>query len=187
MSIEMVSLIITVALAFIGYLVTYLNNIRLSQRAERLARVNRQLGDLYGPLFALSQASNRAWLAFRTVYRPDIAFFGEGAPPTKEELKAWRLWMKTVFMPNNSKMYELVLSKSDLLIESEMPACLLDLCAHVTAYETVLKRWEDNDFSEHTSLIDYPTEEIITYTQRSFEMLKAEQAKLIGKKSQLSN
>ncbi len=90
--------------------------------------------------------------------------------------------MKTVFMPNNTKMYELVLSKSDLLIESRMPDGLLDLCAHVAAYQTVLKRWEENDFSEHLSLIEYPREGVIEYAQTSFEALKAEQAYLLGKK-----
>lgn len=182
MNIEIGSLMITVVLAFIGYLVTYLNNIHLSQRSERLGRVNRQLGELYGPLFGVSQASDRAWLAFRTKYRPGQAFFGQGQPPNEDELQAWRLWMKTVFMPNNTKMYELILSKSDLLIEPRMPGGLLDLCAHVAAYQTVLKRWEDNDFSEHLSLIQYPQQAVIEYAQTSFEALKAEQAKLLGKK-----
>jgi hypothetical protein len=182
MSQDTITLIITVMLAFSGYLVTYLNNIRLSQRAERLERVNRQLGELYGPLFALSQASDRAWQAFRRKYRPGRTYFGEGTPPNDEELKVWRLWMNTVFMPNNLRMYELLLSKSDLLIESEMPKCLLDFCAHVTAYQTVLRKWENNDFSEHTSLIDYPTQELIEYIRKSYVALKAEQGKLIGKK-----
>ena len=182
MSKDFAPLIVTVVLAFIGYLVTYLNNIRLSQRTERLARVNRQLGELYGPLFALSEASDRAWQAFRQRYRPGSSYFVEGSPPTEEELKVWRLWMTTVFMPNNLRMYELILSKSDLLIESDMPPCLLDLCAHITAYQTVMKRWESDDFSEHTSLINHPTQQVIEYAREAFGALKAEQARLIGKK-----
>jgi hypothetical protein len=182
MSENTVTLIITVILAFSGYLITYLNNIRLSQRTERLARVNRQLAELYGPLFALSQASDRAWQAFRRKYRPGRTYFGQGTPPNDEELEAWRLWMNTVFMPNNLRMYELLLSKSDLLIESETPKCLLDFYAHVTAYQTVIKKWENNDFSEHTSLIDYPNQELIEYIRKSYVELKAEQSQLIGKK-----
>ena len=65
MNIDIASLIATIILAFIGYLVTYLNNLKLSQRTERLERINRQLGELYGPLFALTQSSDRAWKAFR--------------------------------------------------------------------------------------------------------------------------
>jgi len=175
------TLIITITLALLGYLITYINNIRLSQRAERLQRVNRQLAELYGQLFALSQASDKAWQAFRRKYRPGIAYFGEGKPATDDELKAWRLWMSTVFMPNNLRMYELVLSKSDLLIESEMPQCLLEFCAHVTAYQTVIKKWENNDFSEHTSSIEYPTQELLKYISKSYAALKTEQKRLLGK------
>jgi len=183
MNIDIASLIITIVLAFIGYLVTYLNNLRLSQRTERLERINRQLGELYGPLFALTQSSDRAWKAFREKHRPGQAYFGEGEPPSEEDLKVWRLWMSTVFMPINLRMYELVLSKSDLLIESQMPQCLLDMCAHVTAYQTVARKWENKDFSEHTSLIGYPSQELMIYTTQSFVTLKAEQERLIRQKS----
>jgi len=179
-----VTTVITISLAFLSYLVTYLNNLRLSQRKEHLERVNRQLGDLYGPLFALAHASDIAWRAFRSKYRPGRAYFGEGKPPTDEELEAWRLWMATIFMPNNLRMYEAILSKADLLIEPEMPVCLLDLCAHVTAYQVVVKRWENNDYSEYTSLVDYPTKPILEYTRQSFQKLKTEQEKLIGTKKE---
>ncbi len=32
-----------------------------------------------------------------------------------------------------------------------------------------LKKWENNDFSEHTSLIDYPGRELLDYSHRSFQ------------------
>ncbi|MFH8340422.1 hypothetical protein [Streptomyces sp. AM6-12] len=60
----MVAGVVTIGLAFVGCVVTYLNGLRLSQREERLARVNRQLSDLYGPLFALTEASTRIFDAF---------------------------------------------------------------------------------------------------------------------------
>ena len=72
------STLLTVFLAFIGYLITYLNNLRLSQRKERLERVNRQLGELYGPLFSLTQASDKAYLAFRNKYRSEYPSFFQG-------------------------------------------------------------------------------------------------------------
>jgi hypothetical protein len=78
-------------------------------------------------------------------------------------------------------MYELVLAKADLLIESTMPKCLLELCAHIAAYQAVMKRWERNDFSEYTPLIAFPSE-VEEYARESFQALKAEQAKLMGKK-----
>ncbi|MFD6276642.1 hypothetical protein ACFWFI_13875 [Streptomyces sp. NPDC060209] len=39
----MITVVVTITLAFVGYAATYLNGMRLSQRQERLARLNRQL------------------------------------------------------------------------------------------------------------------------------------------------
>src|SRR5262245_20332544 len=129
----LITTLATVSLAFIGFLSTYLNNLRLSQRSEKLARVNRQLSELYGPLFALTHASDTAWNAFASEKGPGhINIFEMEHSPTESELQEWRLWMTTVFMPINLRMYEIILSKSDLLIETKMPECLLQFCAHVT-------------------------------------------------------
>jgi hypothetical protein len=180
-----ITTIATVFLALLGYLVTYLNNLRLAQRTERLDRVNRQLAELYGPLFALTYASDASWRAFRSVYRPNQQFvFGEGKQPTETELATWRLWMTSVFMPMNLRMYEIVLSKSDLLIEMQMPESLLLLCAHVAAYQAVMKRWENHDYSEHVSLLNFP-DEILKYAETSYQRLKSEQEKLLGNNNRL--
>jgi hypothetical protein len=177
----MITTVVTITLAFIGYLITYLNNLRLSQRAERIQRVNRQLAELYGPLFAMSQASKIAYHAFRSANRPQQAYFDVEKPPNEKELEAWRLWMTTVFMPVNLRMYELMLSKSDLLIEAQMPEGFLSFCAHVTAYQAVMKKWENNDFSEHRSLVNHPRKLLEDYLDESFRKLKTEQEALLGK------
>ncbi|MFF8439393.1 hypothetical protein ACF07U_00750 [Streptomyces californicus] len=68
----MIALVVTITLALIGYVAAYLNGLRLAQRGERLARINRQLSDLYGPLFALTEANSRAFEAFAEHHlRPD--------------------------------------------------------------------------------------------------------------------
>ena len=86
--------------AVAGFLVTYRNNLQLSQRKDRLDRINRQLSDFYGPLFATASASNACWLVFRRQYRPGGAFWDSaGPPPTSDEAAAWRLWITTVLMP----------------------------------------------------------------------------------------
>ncbi len=177
-----VTTVTAILLALVGYIATYINNIRTTQRAERLARVNKQLNEFYGPLFALSQANDIAWQKFRDEYSPQGAFFSKIDPPTDEELQVWRLWMQTVFMPSNLRMYEIIISKADLLIEKDMPQCLLLFCAHVAAYQPVLEKWETKDYSEHTSLINYPTKELLDYCDKSFEGLKAEQSQLLGVK-----
>ena len=99
------TLLVTVALAFAGYVVTYRNSVKLSQRNERLDRIDRQLRELYGPLFALVSASGEAWSGFRRIYRPGISSYWRSEPaPTEQEAAAWRLWMVEVFMPLNTRM-----------------------------------------------------------------------------------
>jgi hypothetical protein len=175
---------VTIFVALAGYLITYWNNILLSRRTEQLNRINKQLNEFYGPLYSLVYSSSKSWVTFRKRYRSQIrSYFSNNPPPTEEELQAWRLWMTTVFMPINLRIYELIVSKADLLIERDMPGCLRELCAHVASYQVVLKKWGNNDFSEHTSLIDYPGRELLDYSHRSFKELKDKQSNLLGDKS----
>ncbi len=177
----MVTVSVSILVALGGYLATYAYSLRLAQRKDRLERVNNQLSDFYGPLLALITAGHSSWLAFRKRYRSRKPFFWESdPPPTPEEAAAWRLWMTEVFMPLNLAMVDVITHHADLLEESEMPQCLLDACAHVEAYRPVLKRWEAGDFSENTSLISFPSEELLRYVEEAFVRLKKRQSKLFG-------
>lgn len=178
--------VVTIALAFIGYLATYFNSLRLSQRQERLSRVSRQLSEFYGPLFALTEANNRIFRAFmeRTATRPDgqSPFAAGGEPPTDEELSEWRLWVNTVFLPNIQAMRDIVVTKADLLDESQVPPALLNLSAHVSGYEITAAKWASGDYAEHLSGVPFPAEELARYARESFTRLKTEQASLLGRR-----
>lgn len=52
---------VSILLALLDYLFTYFNNLQLSQRLEKLERVNNQFGELYGPLSRIGHASDIAW------------------------------------------------------------------------------------------------------------------------------
>jgi hypothetical protein len=145
----------TVILAFVGYIVKYLNDLAIARRRDRLDRVNAQLRLLYGPLFSLSKAGSAAWTSFRNIYKHGEPYFTESRKPTELELQAWRLWMSNVFMPLNRRMMEAIVVNADLL-EGEMPPEFLELVSHVAAYEVVLARWQLNDFSEHVSTKNFP-------------------------------
>lgn len=71
-----VTISVTVLLAFTGYFASYLYNLRLAQRNDRLERVDKQLSDLYGPLLALVMSGTASWDAFRSLYRPGGGSFG---------------------------------------------------------------------------------------------------------------
>ncbi|MFF1679283.1 hypothetical protein ACFVYG_25030 [Streptomyces sp. NPDC058256] len=178
----MATVILTVGLAFIGYLATYLNGLRLAQRQARLARVNAQLSDFYGPLFALMEANSRIYDAFAANYaRPDGRDpFDHEIPPSEQELAQWRTWATTVFIPNIRAMRDVVVTRADLLTEEEMPAALLELCAHVYGYEITAARWSEGDFEQHLSLLPFPGRELMEYTRDRFTRLKSEQASLLG-------
>jgi hypothetical protein len=87
--------------------------------------------------------------------------------------------MKEVFAPRNRQLYDLVVSKADLLIEEEMPSCLLILCAHVASYEVVLHQWGKGNFSHDRPLVDFPGD-IYDYASHSFTLLKSQQLRLLG-------
>src|ERR1700759_4377393 len=167
------TLAVPAVVAVVGYLLTYRNNLRLAQRKDRLDRVTGQLSSFYGPLLALSNASNSAWLVFRGKYRPNIrAFWDPHSPPSEDEAAAWRLWMTSVFTPLNREMRDLVVNRADLLDEDELPKCLLDLCAHVAAYEPVLSAWANGAYREHTTPLNFPASELAQYASTAFRRLK---------------
>ncbi|MES9604788.1 MULTISPECIES: hypothetical protein [Actinomadura] len=178
-----VSLVVTVVVAGTGYGATYLTNLRLARRKDHLDRVNRQLGDLYGPLYAQSEAVNRAWRKFVARHG---SVWASPVPATAEQAATWRLWMSTVFMPLNRRMVETIVSHADLLREDTIPEPLKELCAHVACYEPVVARWQEDGFDslqldDHVSIAgDFPRERLDAYLRSSFESLKLEQARLIA-------
>lgn len=177
--------LVGVAVAATGYFIKYWTDLKLAQRNDRLERINRQLRDFYGPLLALTRSSDESWQAFRKRYRPGDGSYWKGDPPiTQDDVLAWRLWMTTVFMPVNQRMTVLVLEHADLIVEPEMPPCLLALCAHVAGYQAVIKNWESGEVSlareDNVSVLNFPSQDLADYAAAAFGRLKAEQARLLG-------
>lgn len=185
MSAEATAIVASVLVALIGYVVKYFNDLRLAQRKDRLDRVSHQLSDLYGPLYALNAAGGRLWKEFFGLHARSPSFWPIEDAPTLEQAEAWRLWMTTVFMPLNVEMRDVVVGHADLLRDVDgMPDCLLDLCAHVAGYETVLERWRSGNFdpraqSDNASVIDFPADALTRYVNTAFFDLKREQAELL--------
>jgi hypothetical protein len=170
---------IPACVALLGFAATYRNSMRLAKRKDKLDRLNRQLGEFYGPLLAGVSAGNRSWEEFRKQYRPHGSYWDQDPPPTDDEARAWRLWITTVFMPLNRQLRDVVVTRADLLDEAEMPPCLLDLCAHVAAYEALLESWKAEHFASNKPPLPFPRRELSTYAEASFRRLKAEQGLLL--------
>jgi hypothetical protein len=181
-----VPVVITVAgsvlVALLAGLLTYRNNKRLSTRQDQLVRVNTQLEELYGPLFALSQASSTVFKAFQRLHPHGRAYVA-GATLTREQRDVWVHWMLTVFMPLNRRVFETIVTKAHLLEGDDMPACMLDFCAHVAGYEAVVKRWEDQDYQAIGSLLEHPGQAFQDHIRDSFMALRAWQRTLLAQQS----
>lgn len=178
-----VTLVVGAFVAALGYVATYVSNLRLTKRKERLERIDRQLRELYGPLYALLETGEKSWLAFRQqIGRPTGSFWHATPPPNDQERAAWRLWMVHVLMPINLRIEEVIADHSDLLEGPEMPACFLALMAHIASYKAVLKSWESGDLSRHLAVVNFP-HDVHEYVKSCYLELKGRQQQLIGQLS----
>jgi hypothetical protein len=164
---------LTILVAFSGYAITFLSAHMLARRRDKLDLVNKRLNEFYGPLYVASEAGN---IAYRSLLKKQGKLKSE--PITDEDLKDWVLWMRTIFIPLNEIREKIIIDKAHLIIEEQMPQCLLDFVTHVVGYKAVLRKWADGDFSERRSTIGWPPE-FDVYVRKSYASLKAEQMRLM--------
>jgi len=164
---------LTILLAFVGYLATAWSAKMLAIRKDKLEHVNRRLNELYGPLYVASQAGN---IAYRSLLKKQGK--AQSYPILDSEMKEWMLWMTTIFMPLNDIREKIIIEKAYLIVEEQMPQCLLDFVTHVVGYKAVLAKWAEKDYSERRSTIGWPPE-FDLYVERSYAALKAQQTQLL--------
>jgi len=164
---------LTILLAFVGYLATAWSAKMLARRKDKLEQVNRRLNEFYGPLYVASQAGN---IAYRSLLKKQGKT--QSFPILDSEMKEWMLWMTTIFMPLNDIREKIIIEKAYLIVEEQMPHCLLDFVTHVVGYKAVLAKWAEGDYSERRSTIGWPPEFDI-YVERSYAALKAQQTHLL--------
>jgi hypothetical protein len=81
-------------------------------------------------------------------------------------------------MPLNDIREKIIIEKAYLIVEEQMPQCLLDFVTHVVGYKAVLSKWAEGDYSERRSTIGWPPE-FDSYVTRSYNALKAQQTHLL--------
>ena len=172
-SLPNVALLWTIVLAFLGYLVTFSSNRMMARRADRLRLVNQRLNEFYGPLYVATVAGNIAYKAL-------LAKQGKTQchPIRDEDLAEWLLWMKSIFMPLNDVREKIIIENAHLIVEEEMPQCLLDFVTHVVGYKALLLKWAEGDYTERRSMIGWPPE-FDVYVEQSYRALKAQQTRLL--------
>ncbi len=177
-NIPVATVVVSIGLALLGYLATYINARILTRKKDRLELVNMRLNEFYGPLYVASKAGRIAYEALLTKLGRK-AVFEAGEEPSQTELEEWFLWMRTVFTPLNEVQEKLIIGKAHLIVEEQMPKCLLEFVTHVVGYKAVLAKWENGDFSEKYSLIDFPPD-FDEYVTRSYADLKSQQTRLLA-------
>jgi hypothetical protein len=165
--------ILTVIVALSGYAITFVSAHMLARRRDKLKLVNKRLNEFYGPLYVASEAGN---IAYRTLL--NRMGKSQSFPILDSELKDWELWMRTIFIPLNEARERIIIEKAHLIIEEQMPQCLLDFVTHVVGYKAVLAKWGEGDYSERRSTIGWPPQ-FDKYVRESYARLKAEQMRLV--------
>jgi len=165
--------VLTIVLAFAGYLVTFSFTRMMARRSDRLRLVDQRLNDFYGPLYVATVAGN---IAYKSLLKKQGKT--QCHPIRDEDLKEWVLWTKTIFMPLNDVREKIIIENAHLIVEEQMPQCLLDFVTHVVGYKALLAKWAEGDFTERRSTIGWPPE-FDAYVERSYKALKAEQTRLL--------
>jgi hypothetical protein len=167
------AVLLTVVLAFAGYLVTFMFTRMMARRADRLKLVNQRLNEFYGPLYVATVAGNISYRALLEKQGKKTCH-----PIRDEDMKEWVLWMTTIFMPLNDVREKIIIANAHLIVEEQMPRCLLDFVTHVVGYKAVLAKWAEGNYGERRSTIGWPPE-FDSYVERSYQALKAEQTRLM--------
>ena len=171
----------TITVAVLVFLVNQYSQLRLERRQGYLARVNSQLRDLYGPMFALVDTNERIWEALRA----------NGVPPVSQRdadtcSQGWSAWRDMVLMPTNTHIRDLIIEHADLLLEVDFPAPLRDFCAHVGSCEAILAESAESvpGIGKLPVVhIDHPGSDFVEYVRLSFAQLKGEQQRLLSAQS----
>jgi hypothetical protein len=171
----------TISLALAGYFGTYLNNLRIAQRKDRLDRIDRQLSGFYGPLLALTTAHGRVIERFVEMYqqRATQPALRDGMQVAGEDI--FKLWWDEVFLPLALQMLDILINRTDLIRESKMPEVLLLACATLESRRAALAQWEQGDLTAMGWVPGLPYD-LATYAADGFAALKLEQAQLLGAK-----
>jgi len=192
--VTLVSVLATILVGFGSLAFQARSKRRDDKRAAQLERLNRQLSQLYGPLYALYEEGERNWMAFVNRFSSDprplaVKTFlpsklDEFYPPTADRMVEYRRRMEQLFMPTNITMELLLVEHADLLVGTRMPEEFSDFLAHVAAAKLLMHRWQtDPAFSpdlwqQHHTEYPHPPE-MKNLIRASFEMLKSTQQQLL--------
>lgn len=179
------------ALVVTGFFITWLATLkryeldcRAAHLRSELQRTDRQLEALFGPLRAITHATEVGWASFVAEHRG----FGDSAGPALEasirarprssEGERYRQLVQRTLQPLNQRAMEMVLNHTHL-IDGEFPDCLFSLCTHVIEMDSLLERWAHRDLAVMFPPTPYPRE-VNRWASMEFERLRLKQSRLMA-------
>ncbi|WP_370968917.1 hypothetical protein [Amycolatopsis sp. cg9] len=183
MNAAVVVAVIAGSVSIVGWFVSNLLNARSERRrirlTARLAHVEKQLEELYGPLAVLiyeGKASFRDLLT--TLGRPHV--FGADRPVPQKDLDLWLFWVDHDLMPRNAAVQQLLATKSHLIEEDDFPASFHQFVEHYNAWRVSHLRWKEEGvpypWHSKTNWPDAFDDDVIT----TYRELLARHSRLIG-------
>ncbi len=148
---------------------------RRDQRQARLDRLDLQLRELYGPLYALVLVNESIWRVLGESVLPDhdARRVGAANPAQREE---WAGWLRVALMPTNIRIRDLIVGHAELLEEVGLPAPLEAFCAHVAASEMAI---QSDPGGGRRAIISHPGAPFVDYVRATYLRLKQTQAALL--------
>ncbi|MGP3950096.1 hypothetical protein [Streptomyces sp. 7N604] len=114
---------------------------RRKQYETRLAHVEKQLEQLYGPLLFLVQEGQSAFREFCDTLGQNVAFDNNGLNP--EQMDLWLFWVDNEFMPRNAAIQNLLSSQAHLVVGDRMPDSYLMFIDHYNSWRVTHLRWKE--------------------------------------------
>lgn len=177
-----------IVLALIGYVIKSMSDRQTERRKNRLDRVNAQLHDLYGPLYAIVTMIDVSWRAFHEKFWPDRNTFFDEAHRDAQTVEQWKWWMREVATPLNESAGGVIAHHSDLLRDGDYPDCFRKFLTHIAEYRSIMPLWDRLDPSAmavpdltryYFATQKYPNE-FAAAVRREFLTAKREQERLIN-------
>lgn len=174
--------IIGASISVAGWLVEHILSSSADRNLQRLKYkvefIQKQLEELYGPLTFLILEGRSAFNDLLNQLGRDY-IFPEGQSLSKDDLETWIFWVENDFLPRNSKILDIISSKTHLIDGGELPESWVHFSDHYNSWKIQHKRWlkQRVEYS-WTSEVNFPAEfeeDVIPV----FNRLKQDLAKLM--------
>ncbi len=166
--------LVVIVIQFIVYLIQTGLKRRDDQLSLQLNRLDKQINNLYGPLYSLYHIGNKHYSSF---LRQNHHF--------KFVYPGYIVWLTEVFMKTNISLEATIANNADLFIGGTPKVCI-DFCQHVAALKTCIADITNKsaisceELDERMTYHPHPLFEMQAYVIAAFVILKKEQQRLLS-------